>query len=248
MPDGPRHAIVTGGVRGIGAAIARRFLADGLHVTVTSRSEASFPAFLDTLPEDLRGHATHRAVDFADADGFAGFRGWMEALPSLDVLVNNAGTNINNPVSELEEADLDYLLELNLRVPILLMKSASRVMGGDRPGHILNVASIWSVITRGGRLAYTSTKFGLAGATRTAAVDLAPRGILVNALSPGFTMTELTRRTVEPEDEARLAAKIPLGRFARPEEMAGLAAWLCGPENTYVTGQNVVVDGGYTIV
>jgi 3-oxoacyl-[acyl-carrier protein] reductase len=104
------------------------------------------------------------------------------------------------------------------------------------------------VVTRGGRIAYTASKFGLVGATKTAAVDLAPDGILVNAVSPGFTMTELTRRTVSPEDEAMLASRVPLGRFASPAEMAGIVHFLCSPENTYITGQNVAVDGGYTVV
>ena len=97
-------------------------------------------------------------------------------------------------------------------------------------------------------MAYTACKTGLVGATRAAAVDLAPKGILVNAVSPGFTLTELTRRTLTSADIEELSRKVPLGRFAKPEEVAGIVYFLCGEENTYITGQNLVVDGGYTVV
>ena len=112
----------------------------------------------------------------------------------------------------------------------------------------MNIASIWSVITRKERLAYTASKFGLVGATKTAAVDLAADGILVNAVSPGFTMTELTARTLSSADVEEISQKIPMARFAEPEEVSGLVYFLCGQENTYITGQNIVIDGGYTIV
>ena len=132
--------------------------------------------------------------------------------------------------------------------PFRFMQAAASVMAKWGEGRIVNIASIWSVITRGERLAYTASKFGLVGATKTAAVDLAPDGILVNAVSPGFTMTELTARTLSSADVEELSQEIPMGRFAEPEEVSGLVYFLCSQENTYLTGQNIVIDGGYTVV
>jgi 3-oxoacyl-[acyl-carrier protein] reductase len=112
----------------------------------------------------------------------------------------------------------------------------------------VNVASIWSVITKPGRALYTAAKAGLAGLTRTLAVELAPHGVLVNALSPGFTRTELTASTLAPEEIAALSAQVPARRFAEPAEIAQVALFLASPANTYLTGQNIIVDGGFTCV
>ena len=252
MTGAPDHArptaLVTGGTRGIGAAISHRFLAGGFDVTVTARTEDSFQDFLPTVSGSLRERVSFYAVDFAASESTEVFCERVREMPSLDALVNNAGTNINNPLPALQQEDLEYLDRVNLQGPIRLMQAAVDPMLRTGGGKVVNIASIWSVVTRGGRLAYTATKFGLVGATKAAAVDLADQGILVNAVSPGFTMTELTRRTVTPEDESMLASRVPLSRFADPSEIAGIVFFLCGPENTYITGQNIAVDGGYTIV
>ena len=240
--------IVTGGTRGIGAAISHRFLDAGWTVWVTARSEGSFAELMGSTPEEQHGAVRFLEADFVDEGSFESALERISELDGLDALVNNAGNNINNPLPGIRTEDLRELQRVNLEAPIRLMQAAVPPMDRAGGGRVVNIASIWSVITKGGRLAYTSTKFGLAGATKTAAVDLADRGILVNAVSPGFTLTELTDRTLSAADKEQLSAQVPLGRFAQPEEVAGLVFFLCGPENTYITGQNVVIDGGYTVV
>jgi 3-oxoacyl-[acyl-carrier protein] reductase len=241
-------ALVTGGTRGIGAAISREFLHAGCQVIVTARTDESFHEFLETVDPDHRSGVSFLPVEFTDRNSLQVLLEEVEALPRLDVLVNNAGTNINNDIRTLKIEDYDYLHDVNLRAAILLMKSAVSVMSKGAGGRIVNIASIWSEVTRAGRLAYSATKYGLVGATRTAAIDLARQNILVNAVSPGFTLTELTARTLSRTDIDELSERIPAGRFADPSEIAGMVVFLCSRWNTYITGQNIVIDGGYTVV
>lgn len=240
--------LVTGGTRGIGAAITRRFLDGGFDVSVSARSRDSFDRLLAATTENLHARLDFLPVDFSVSDSRRDFLDRVQHLQRLDALVNNAGTNINNPITELRDEDLDYLDRVNLQAPIQLMRAAVEPMRRTGGGRIVNIASIWSIVTRRGRIAYSASKFGLLGATKAAAVDLADDNILVNAVSPGFTMTELTERTLSASDIASLESQVPLGRFANPDEIAGVVFFLCGEENSYVTGQNVAVDGGYTSV
>lgn len=119
-------------------------------------------------------------------------------------------------------------------------------MKKQKSGRIVNIASIWSVITKPGRSLYCGAKAGLAGFSRAMATDLARHGILVNAVSPGFTMTDLTRSTLSPREIAHLAKQVPMGRMAQPSEIAELVFFLGSPKNTYITGQNILIDGGFT--
>ncbi len=246
-PD-PQVALVTGGTRGIGGAIARRFLVVGWRVIVTARSRESFDRFAAGLGPDERDRTEFLRADFLDRGSMDACAVAVESLARLDALVNNAGENINNPVSELRIQDVERLYRVNLESAIRLTQAAARVMVAANSGRIVNVASIWSVVSRVGRLAYSASKAGLVGATRAAAVDLAGSGVLVNAVSPGFTMTELTARTLSEDDVQELSARVPMARFAEPEEIAAAVFFLCSEENTYITGQNLVIDGGYTVV
>ena len=215
---------------------------------MTATSEESFESFRDALEPEESRRIQYLKADFSQPESLDRLINDLQELPRLDVLVNNAGTNINNELGALKIEDYDLLHAVNLRASILLMQTSSEKMRQRNWGRIVNIVSIWSIVTRAGRIAYTATKFGLAGATMTAAVDLAKQGILVNAVSPGFILTELTARTLNHADIEELSAKIPMGRFADPDEIAGIVLFLCSHWNTYITGQNIVVDGGYTIV
>ena len=163
------------------------------------------------------------------------------------VLINNAGINRIDRLEDINSIDFEEVLKVNLKGPFYLSKFVSRKML-NKGGRIVNIASIWSKITREGRTSYVASKAGLDGITRATSVDLAGANILVNTVSPGFTLTDLTRRSLTAVEMQELVSKIPLGRMAETEEVAELVAFLASDKNTYITGQNIVIDGGFTNV
>jgi NAD(P)-dependent dehydrogenase (short-subunit alcohol dehydrogenase family) len=234
---GGRRALVTGGTRGIGAAIADRLLKDGLSVTVTgTRPGGHGPEGTSYLAIDL---SDRPAVDAFAADSGAG---------GYDVLINNAGINRVSAFHEIQPDDFDRIHDVNLRSAFLLCRAVVPGMRTRGYGRIVNIASIFSVISKERRASYSASKFGLDGLTAALAAEVAKDGILANSVSPGFVDTELTRGILGEAGMAELAARVPMGRFAQPAEIAALVAWLAGPENTYLSGQNVVIDGGFTRV
>lgn len=232
-----RRALVTGGTRGIGAAIAARLVRDGLAVTVTGTgADGHGPHGTSYLPVDLGDRAA--AAAFADAAGKAGY----------DVLINNAGINRIAGIADVRPEDFDLVHEVNLRSVFLLCRAVVPGMRQRTYGRIINIASIFAVVSREQRAAYSSSKFGLDGLTAALAAEVARDGILVNSVSPGFVDTDLTRRILGDAGIAELSGRIPIRRLAQPDEIAALVAWLASPENTYLSGQNVVIDGGFTRV
>lgn len=218
-----RTALVTGGGRGIGAAIVARLRADGVQVLAPQRCE----------------------LDLADAGSIEAFLSAHGGM-AVDVLVNNAGINILRSIPEIDPATWGSMVQVNLTSALRLTQAFAPGMAARGWGRILNLASILAVVTRERRAAYSMTKAALAALTRTAAVEFGPGGVLVNALAPGYVDTELTRRNNPPEVLAALEASIPLRRMAGAEELAEVAAFLVSPRNSYMSGQTVVVDGGFT--
>jgi len=243
-----KTALITGGTRGIGAAIADTFAEANADVIITGTREESVARRVEELRGKTSGNFQGWIADFTDTGTLEEICGRIRALARLDILINNAGINHIVPIDEIKAADLERLMALNLQAPTLLSGAAAALMKKQKWGRIVNIASIWSVITKPGRAMYTASKFGLVGLTKTAAVDLGPFNILVNALSPGFTRTDLTNSTVPADEQKRIAEQVPMRRFAEPEEMARVALFLCSDLNTYMTGQNIVVDGGFVNV
>jgi len=218
-----RTVLITGGARGIGAAIATRLRASGHTVLAPTREELDL-----AVPESV--------------DGFlARLRG-----VEIDILVNNAGINILRPIAEIDEATWATMLQVNLTSDLRLTQEIAPTMAARGWGRILNVASIFAVVTRERRGAYSMTKAALAALTRTAAVEYGPGGVLVNALAPGYVDTELTRRNNPPDAIAAIESGIPLRRMAQAAELAEAAAFLVSDANSYLTGQTIIVDGGFT--
>ena len=217
-----RNVLITGGSRGIGAAIAARFAADGHRVVTPSREQLDLNN-LDSLPEFLR----------------------LQETP-FDILVNNAGINFLNELPNVQLADWEMMLRVNLTSPLLLTQAVSVGMKAKGWGRIVNLSSIFSLVTKEGRAAYSASKSALNGLTRSAAVELAPHGILVNALCPGYVETEMTHLNNSLEQIQAIATEIPLGRLASPDEIARCVAFLGSEENSYLTGQVIVADGGFT--
>lgn len=243
-----QNVLITGATKGIGAAIAALFEEAGASLILTGTNQERIDELNQNNSKQSKDNIRWLQTDFSSEESTRVFLKTIEQIYPIDVLINNAGTNRINPIDQMVTEDLDSLLCINLRAPVLICKTISKAMKKRNYGRIVNIASIWSVITKPGRTAYTTTKSGLAGMTRAIAVDLAPYGILVNTVSPGFINTELTQTTLSPEEQKNLARQVPMNRFAEPEEIARVVLFLSSNQNTYITGQNLMVDGGYTCV
>ena len=214
--------LVTGASRGIGKAIADRFAALGYTVLRPSRQEMNL------------------------ADG-ASIEAFVAGCPAaVDILINNAGINPLAGVAELTDQDMGETLRVNLEAPLRLIRAFAPGMKERRFGRIINIASVFGVVSKARRTIYSTTKSGLIGLTKAAAVELAPFDVLVNAVAPGFVDTELTHQNNTPEQIDALCRAIPQRRLASPEELAMAVTFLGGADNTYITGQTLVVDGGFT--
>jgi 3-oxoacyl-[acyl-carrier protein] reductase len=233
-PLSGRLAVVTGATRGIGHAIASRLLEDGATVIATgTKPEGRGPDGSDYL-----------AVDFADEIATQEFAETI-AERSPDILVNCAGINAVAPFEEIKNSDFERMHRVNLLAPMLLCRAVLPAMRQKQWGRIVNISSIWGRIARSGRAGYAATKFGLDGLTAALAAEAAADGVLANCVAPGFIDTDLTRRNLGEEGIAKLVAEVPAGRLGQPEEIAALVTWLVGPENSYISGQNIVIDGGF---
>ncbi|QVL50111.1 MAG: SDR family oxidoreductase [Thiocapsa sp.] len=232
--------LVTGGTRGIGASIASLLSDLGAKVIVTGRHSQQ--------PGNLSSDS-YVSVDFSCRSSLSTFLEIVETGPAISLLVNNAGINLINPITEITIADFDEVSEVNYRAPYLIMRAAARNMIKHRiPGRVVNISSIWATVTKTGRSAYCAAKSGVLGMTRAAAIDLASHGILVNAVSPGFVMTDLTIATLGKDGMQAMASQVPVGRLASPDEIARVVAFIGSSQQTYITGQNIIVDGGFTNV
>jgi NAD(P)-dependent dehydrogenase (short-subunit alcohol dehydrogenase family) len=235
-------ALVTGATRGIGRQLAQDFASLGARVLLTGTDEERAVRSASSLPG--KGHRG-LAVDFCDADSTDSFITAVGLEPRIDVLVNNAGINRINPVDAVLDDDWLAVQRVNLEAPLRLTRTVSRIMKANGYGRIVNISSIFGVISKEKRALYSMTKFGLRGLTVASAHDLAKYGILVNSVSPGFVQTELTDKMLSPSERASLADQIPLRRFATPEDISPVVVFLASSLNTYVTAQNVVADGGF---
>ncbi len=164
----------------------------------------------------------------------------------IDALVNNAGVNYLAAIAEIEDAKWEEMIRVNLTSLRMLTQAVVPGMAKQTWGRIVNVSSVFSLVARANRAAYAATKGAVNAFTRAAAVELAPLGILVNAVCPGYIMTDMTRVNNSPGDLEAIAHTIPLGRLGSPEEIARLIAFLCSEDASYITGQALVADGGFT--
>jgi 3-oxoacyl-[acyl-carrier protein] reductase len=240
--------LITGATRGIGKSIADLFYKSGATLILTGTNKKT----VDQLNADLITNKCLNKrfiqVDFTDPVSTNLFLSELRKIEKIDVCINNAGDNRVDDFINTSEDDYDHLQNINVRAPYKIMKIVGPKMLSNNYGRIVNIASIWSVIARPGRSLYTTTKNALVGLTKAVSIEWASQNVLVNSISPGFTLTELTKSTNTKEQLSMMEKLIPAQRMANPIEIARVVAFLCSDLNTYLTGQNITVDGGFTNV
>ena len=236
-------AFVTGSTRGIGLGVATALHAAGAKVAIVGRDVAKAQAVAAALGE----RAVGVSCDVADGGQVeAAIAAAEQALGPIDILVNNAGLTRDNLLLRLSETDWDTVLDANLKGACFTTKAVVKGMMKRRSGRIVNVTSIVGLTGNKGQANYAASKAGLIGFTKSVAKEYASRGVLVNAIAPGFIETDMTAAL--PEDgRTALLEGIALGRLGRPEDVAGAVIFLASDLAAYVTGQVLVVDGGMVI-
>jgi 3-oxoacyl-[acyl-carrier protein] reductase len=252
LPLAGQVAVVTGGGRGIGHAIAVRLAADGARVAVVSRSEANAQRTTDEINRavgvsekgEVGAPARAYAADVSDPAAIAALAQKIQAdFERIDILVNNAGVTRDGLSLRMSTDDWDTVLDTNLKGAFFFIQAFQRTMLRQRRGRIINISSVSGLVGNAGQSNYAASKAGLIGLTKSLARELASRHITVNAVAPGFIVTDMTESLSEEVKKA-VVERIPLGRFGRVEDIAAAVAFLAGPEAGYITGQVLTVDGG----
>lgn len=229
------NALVTGGTRGIGAAVANCFKAAGARVFITGKS-ATGSASEDFFP-----------ADFSKLEDVKTLANSVRNL-KVDILVNNAGINRVAPFVETDLGDLQEILQVNLVSPFLLCQAVLPFMKQKGWGRIVNISSVFGKVSKEQRASYSASKFGIDGMTVALAAEVARYGVLANSVSPGFIDTELTRKILGEKGISKMLENVPIARLGQVDEIAELVLWLCSRKNSYVSGQNYTIDGGFTRV
>jgi len=233
-----KRVFITGASRGIGASIAHAF-----------KDEGAFVIGTQTQTKDTNKDLCHEwyTCDFSDEDHILNCADYLRSQ-DIDILVNNAGYNVNEEFPLIDLEVFKKIQQVNLVAPFLLSQAAIESMEKKEWGRIVNISSIFGKISKAGRAAYSASKFALDGLTVALSAEYSSRGILANCIAPGFIDTSLTRKMLAPSEITELVSRVPIGRLGETKEIANLVLWLSSAENTFTTGQNIAIDGGFTRV
>jgi len=240
-----RTALITGGSRGLGRAMARGFAEAGADVLITSRHEDELRSAVDVIGKGLSRKVEMMVCDMTDlmqVDELA--KAAVARLGKIDILVNNAGTNIPQPIDQITDAAWETTMLLNLTSVMRLTRALVPPMKERQWGRIIHISSVLGLGGKEGRNSYCATKAALTGLARASALDLGPFNVTVNCIAPGPFLTDLPGKLLNDEQKKHFAARTAFGRWGKPEEIVGPALMLASDAGSYVTGSTLLVDGG----
>lgn len=236
--------LVTGGTNGIGKAIAQHFYDEKAIVYLTGTN--------NSLINEINSKNDPRMIaimsDFSSTNFQNDIQSKIDKIDKIDILVNNAGINKIDNFVDTKSEDFEKILNVNLKAPYEISKIVTKKMIKNKYGRIVNISSIFGKLSKPKRSLYSMSKFGIHGLTVALSAELSDKNILTNTVSPGFVNTDLTKKILSLEEINSLAEAVPIKRFAETEEIAKLVMFLSSNDNTYISGQNIMIDGGFSIV
>jgi NAD(P)-dependent dehydrogenase (short-subunit alcohol dehydrogenase family) len=239
-------ALVTGGSKGLGKAMARGLAEAGADIVIASRSEGELKSALAEILQGTQRKGRYLVADLSQrpaAEQLA--RSALDAFGRIDILINNAGSNVPQAIDEISDDKWDMIVELNLSSIMALTRAVVRDMKKRRWGRVIHISSVMGYVAKEKRNSYCATKAALIGLARASALDLGAFGITVNCIAPGPFLTDLPAGLLSDEEKKVFADRTAVGRWARPDELIGPALLLSSEAGSYITGQTFVVDGGY---
>jgi NAD(P)-dependent dehydrogenase (short-subunit alcohol dehydrogenase family) len=240
-----KGAVVTGGSKGLGKAMAHGFAQAGADVMICSRHEDELKAACDEIASDTEVKVEYRVVDMSERASVQAFAEEAQAvLGKVDILVNNAGSNAPQAIDEIEDEVWDRIVELNLSSCMAMTRALVPAMKERKWGRVIHISSVLGVGSKEARNVYSATKAGLIGMAKASALDLGPFNITVNCIAPGPFLTDLPLSLLDDEQQQKFSDFTALGRWGKPAEMAGPALFLASEAGSYVTGAVLLVDGG----
>jgi NAD(P)-dependent dehydrogenase (short-subunit alcohol dehydrogenase family) len=239
-------ALVTGGSKGLGQAMARGLAQAGADIFISSRHEDELKSALDVILSGTSRRGRYAVADMAnraDVQRLADVS--IREMGHVDILINNAGTNIPEPIDQITDENWNAVMEINLNSVMALTRALVPQMKASRWGRIIHISSIMGLVSASGRNVYSATKSALIGMSRSSALDLGSFGITVNCIAPGPFLTDLPMRLLSDEQKQQFTKMTALGRWGDPDELIGPALLLASDAGSYITGTTIVVDGGW---